>query len=319
VQQDKRERDPGLTDPARTPAETESEADAPRRPARTATTADETPNTSGAAARQPLATPPPPRGLTIAIDGPAASGKSTIARAVAERLGLLYLDTGTMYRAVTWLALQHDVAPLDEDAVSRLAETAAFGFPSKGAADRVNPPILINGVDATAGLREPTVDAAVSGVSAFPRVRRALVREQRRLAQNQGVVMVGRDIGTVVLPDAPLKIYLEADAAERARRRYEERRAHGERADYMEILEAMEQRDRLDAQRADSPLRPAGDAVRLDTTGQSIGQVVERALALTRDRMRDQDGAEAAGTGGAEAAGTGGAEAAGTGGAEAAS
>jgi len=291
VQQDEREHGPDRADPARTPDETESEATTQYRPARTVTAADETPNTSQAAAREPLAaTPRPLRGLTIAIDGPAASGKSTVARAVAEALGLLYLDTGTMYRAVTWLALQHDIAPLDEDAVSRLAETAAFGFPSQGAADRVNPPILINGVDATAGLREPTVDAAVSGVSAFPRVRKALVREQRRLAQNQGVVMVGRDIGTVVLPNAPLKIYLEADAAERARRRYEERRDRGERADYVEILEAMEQRDRLDAQRADSPLRPAGDAVRLDTTGHSIVQVVERVLALAHDRMRDQEG-----------------------------
>ena len=291
MQQDERERAPDLAGSARTPDKTENEADTRRRPAMAATAADETPNTSQAAAREPLATTPlPPRGLTIAIDGPAASGKSTIARAVAEALDLLYLDTGTMYRAVTWLAIQHDVAPLDEDAVSRLAETAAFGFPSQGAAEAVNPPILINGVDATAGLREPMVDAAVSGVSAFPRVRRALVREQRRLAQDRGVVMVGRDIGTVVLPDAPLKIYLEADAAERAHRRYEERRDRGERADYVEILEAMEQRDRLDAQRADSPLRPADDAVRLDTTGQGIGQVVERVLALAHDRMRVQDG-----------------------------
>jgi len=290
VQQDEREHGPDQMDLARTPDETESEATTHHRPAMAATTADETPNTSQAAAREPLTTALPPRGLTIAIDGPAASGKSTIARAVAEALGLLYLDTGTMYRAVTWLALQHDVAPLDEDAVSRLAETAAFGFPSKGAAEAVNPPILINGVDATTGLREPMVDAAVSRVSAFPRVRRALVREQRRLAQDRGVVMVGRDIGTVVLPDAPLKIYLEADAAERARRRYEERRAHGEQADYVEILEAMEQRDRFDAQRADSPLRPADAAVALDTTGQSIAQVVERVLALAHERMRDQEG-----------------------------
>ncbi len=143
---------------------------------------------------------------TIAVDGPAASGKSTIARAVAQRLNLLYLDTGAMYRAVTWLALRAGIDPADEAAASALAAGATFAFPDRGAAAHVNPPIVINGVDATDGVRDPAVDAAVSVVAAYPGVRAALVREQQKIARARGVVMVGRDIGTVVLPDAPLKI-----------------------------------------------------------------------------------------------------------------
>jgi cytidylate kinase len=220
--------------------------------------------------------------LVIAIDGPAASGKSTIGRALAHDLSLLYLDTGTMYRAVTWLALQTGVDPADERAVTALAQAAQFGFPSLGSADLVNPPITIDGRDATAGMREPAVDGAVSVVASYPGVREALVREQQSIARARGVVMVGRDIGTVVLPDADLKIFLEASAEERARRRYEERVALGKPSDYEEIRRAMERRDRIDAERAHSPLRPAEDAVILDTTGLSIAAVVQRALALAR-------------------------------------
>lgn len=220
--------------------------------------------------------------LVIAIDGPAASGKSTIGRALAHDLHLLYLDTGTMYRAVTWLALQTGVDPADEAAVTALAQAAQFRFPSLGSAEQVNPPIAINGSDATAGIREPAVDGAVSIVASYPGVREALVREQQAIARARGVVMVGRDIGTVVLSDADLKIFLEAGAGERARRRYEERTALGKAADYAEIRQAMERRDRIDAERAHSPLRPAADAVILDTTGLSIAQVVQRALDMAR-------------------------------------
>lgn len=222
--------------------------------------------------------------LTIAIDGPAASGKSTVARAVAEALSLLYLDTGTMYRAVTWLAQSRDVAPSDEDAVGRIAEAASFTFPALHATGTANPPISIDGLDATSGIRAAAVDAAVSIVAAFPRVRAALVREQRVLARAQGVVMVGRDIGTVVLPEATLKVYLDAKATERARRRYDERIARGEKAEYLDILDAMEKRDRLDAERADSPLRPADDAVIVDTTGMETAAVIDKVLALARER-----------------------------------
>lgn len=190
-----------------------------------------------------------------------------------------------MYRAVTWLALRRGVDPADESTVTALARAAAFAFPDLESTDRVNPPIHIDGLDATQGIREPTVDANVSAVSSYPGVREALVREQRAIAGRHGVVMVGRDIGTVVLPAADLKVYLVAGAQERARRRYEERVAAGRQADYEEIRQAMERRDRLDAERAHSPLRPAGDAVVLDTTGLSIEQVVERALAFARARV----------------------------------
>ncbi len=220
--------------------------------------------------------------LTIAIDGPAASGKSTIGRALARALGLLYLDTGTMYRAVTWLAQRRGIDLGAEAAVTALAEQAVFAFPGLGASEHVNPPIAIDGLDATAGIREPVVDAGVSLVSSYAGVRAALVREQQALARARGVVMVGRDIGTVVLPEAPLKIYLIAGAQERARRRYEERVALGKAADYDEIYAAMERRDRLDAERAHSPLHPAADAVLLDTTGLPIEAVVARALELAR-------------------------------------
>jgi cytidylate kinase len=220
--------------------------------------------------------------LVIAIDGPAASGKSTIGRALAHALGLLYLDTGAMYRAVTWLALQRGINPADEAAVTELAAGAAFVFPQLHHAEKVNPPIIVDGHDATDGVREPSVDAWVSVVASYPGVRAALVREQRKIARAQGVVMVGRDIGTVVLPEADLKIFLVASAEERARRRYEERLARGQEADYDEIRRAMERRDQLDTERAHSPLRAAPDAVALDTTGLTIDQVIERALELAR-------------------------------------
>ncbi len=189
-----------------------------------------------------------------------------------------------MYRAVTWLAQSRDVAPDDEDAVGRIAETASFSFPGLHATRTANPPISIDGIDATSGIRGAAVDAAVSIVAAFPRVRAALVREQRALARSQGVVMVGRDIGTVVLPDAALKVYLDAKATERAHRRYDERISRGEKADYLDILDAMEKRDRLDAERADSPLRPADDAVIVDTTGVETAAVIEKVIVLARGR-----------------------------------
>lgn len=229
--------------------------------------------------------------LAIAIDGPAASGKSTIGHALADALGLLYLDTGAMYRAVTWLALHNGLPLTDEAAVTALAQQAAFSFPELEGAENANPPILIDGIDAGAGLREPTVDAAVSQVSSYPGVRAALVAAQREIARARGVVMVGRDIGTVVLPDARLKLYLVASAAERARRRYEERRAQCKAADLAEIQRAMEERDRRDSARAYSPLRPAPDAVELDSTGLSIEQVVERALSLARATLVSETGA----------------------------
>ena len=263
--------------------ETRVGTDAARDAARDGATRDATGLAMGAATAETWDRASGPAAITI--DGPAASGKSTIGRAVAEKLDLLYLDTGAMYRAVTWLALHRGIDPADEAAVTALAHAARFDFPDRGAAAHVNPPIVIDGIDATDGVRGPDVDAAVSVVAAYPGVRAACVREQRALARARGVVMVGRDIGTVVLPDAPLKIYLVASAAARARRRYEERAARGEQAAYDEIYQAMARRDKLDSERAHSPLRPAPDAVELDTTGLSIPEVADRVLDLARERL----------------------------------
>src|SRR5438105_3260485 len=245
--------------------------------------ADQSTNAEGRASHEDVTTAGEAASrLVIAIDGPAASGKSTIGRALAHALGLLYLDTGAMYRAVTWLALRSGINPADEAAVTALAAGAAFVFPQLHHAETVNPPIIVDGQDVTDGIREPSIDAWVSVVASYAGVRAALVREQRKIARAQGVVMVGRDIGTVVLPDADLKIFLVAGAEERARRRYEERLALGQEADYDEIRRAMEQRDKLDSERAHSPLRAAPDAVALDTTGLTIDQVIDRALDLAR-------------------------------------
>jgi CMP/dCMP kinase len=216
----------------------------------------------------------------IAIDGPAASGKSTVGKAVADRLGYLYFDTGAMYRAVTWLALAHGVAVTDEASVTALAEAAEIDVLPVVEDDGRQYTVWVNGQDATWAIREPVVAANVSQVSAYPGVRAALVAQQRRLAVRGRIVMVGRDIGTVVLPDAPLKVYLDASVEERARRRWlEEQARDGQRA-YDDVLAALRRRDEIDSTRTVAPLRPADDAVIVDSTGLSIEQVVERIAAL---------------------------------------
>jgi cytidylate kinase len=221
-----------------------------------------------------------PRPKVIAIDGPAAAGKSTVGRAVAQRLGYRYLDTGAMYRAVTWAALERGIPVDDEAAVTRLAESIEIDITPPMEEDGRQYTVYVDGQDVTWALRRPEVDAAVSKVAAYPGVRHALVAQQRRLADRGGVVMVGRDIGTVVLPQADLKIYLDASAEERARRRYQERRARGEPADYEEILRDMRRRDEMDSSREMAPLRPAEDAVIVNTDGLSVEQVIERVMQL---------------------------------------
>jgi len=216
----------------------------------------------------------------IAIDGPAASGKSTLGRTLAERLGYLFFDTGVMYRAVTWLALHRDMDPRDEAAVTRLAETAQIDVHPPSRNDGRSCDVVAAGHDVTWEVRSPEVDAHVSVISAYPGVRNALSAQQRRIGQRGRIVMVGRDIGTVVLPDADLKIYLDATAEERARRRYHEIIARGEKADYQEILAKVIARDRIDSTRAVAPLRPADDAVILDSDRLSADEVVERVLEL---------------------------------------
>jgi cytidylate kinase len=211
----------------------------------------------------------------IAIDGPAASGKSTVGKMLADELGYLFFDTGVMYRAVTWLALQHGVPIPDEPAVTALAEETEIDIRPPSQGDGRNYDILAEDRDITWDIRRPEVEAHVSQVSAYPGVRKALSAQQRRIGQRGRVVMVGRDIGTVVLPEADLKIYLDASAEERARRRYQEIIDRGGQADYNEILDAMRQRDQIDSTRAVAPLRPAPDALILNSDQLNIEQVLQ--------------------------------------------
>ena len=211
---------------------------------------------------------------TIAIDGPAASGKSTIGELLARRLGYLYLDTGAMYRAVTWVALEHEVDIFDEEAITALAESVEINITRPTVDDGRQYTVYANDQDVTWQIRRPEVDANVSPVSAYPGVRQALTEQQRRIGRRGHIVMVGRDIGTVVLPEADLKIYLEATVEERARRRHREVLERGEEADFEEVLAAMRRRDKIDSERDAAPLRPADDAIIIDTTGLSIAEVL---------------------------------------------
>jgi cytidylate kinase len=215
-----------------------------------------------------------PRPSTIAIDGPAAAGKSTIGGLLAERLGYLYLDTGAMYRALTWMALEQGVDIADEEGVTALARTMKIAITRPTVDDGRQYTVIVDGQDVTWETRRPEVDRSVSPVSAYPRVRQVLTEQQRRIAQRGQVVMIGRDIGTVVMPDADLKVYLDASPEERARRRYLELLGRGEEADYEKILRAMKRRDRIDSNRAVAPLRAAEDAIRVDTDNLSIDEVL---------------------------------------------
>ena len=237
---------------------------------------------------------------TIAVDGPAASGKSTVGALLAHTLGYVYFDTGVMYRAVTWAALQRELPISDESAITLLSETLRIEVIRPTRDDGRQYTVLADGADVTWDLRQPQVDLHVSPVSAYPGVRRALVAQQRRIAQQGCIVMVGRDIGTVVLPEAELKVYLDAVVDERAYRRYLEvvqRRAGelpqgvpAEDPEYVEIRETMVRRDRIDSSRQVAPLRPAQDAVIIDTTEMTIQQVLERILELVRDGEKGECG-----------------------------
>jgi len=216
----------------------------------------------------------------IAIDGPAGVGKSTIGQLLAERLGYRYFDTGVLYRAVAVEALRRGVAPDDAEGLTALAERLRIEVLPPTMADGRQYTVLVDGRDVTWDLRRPEVDAVVSPISAVPGVRRALMHEQRRIAAQGKIVMVGRDIGTVVLPDADLKLFIEATVEERARRRYKESLARGEPVSYEDVLAAMRERDRLDRTKPISPLVPAEDAVIVDTTGLSIEEVLARVLEI---------------------------------------
>lgn len=217
----------------------------------------------------------------IAIDGPMGSGKSTVAKAVARRLHYRYIDTGAMYRSVAWMALQRDVDLRNEKLVVPVARALRIEFVAVGDEQRV----VVDGEDVTEAIRTPEVSEGASVVSMYPGVREAMVALQRQLGSGGGVVMEGRDIGTVVFPDAEVKIYLDASPAERARRRYEELRKKGAPVDFETLRRAEEERDKRDSTREYSPLRRAADAVVIDSTGSAVEATVERVLELARRRQ----------------------------------
>ncbi len=203
-----------------------------------------------------------------------------MAKLVADQVGYLYFDTGVMYRAVTWAALNRNISVGDEPAVTALAKGLDIDVLSPTAGDGRQYTVLVDGQDATWAIREPAVDASVSKVSAYPGVRAAMVLQQRRIAGRGSIVMVGRDIGTVVLPEADLKIYLDAAAEERARRRWSEEQARGMDRGYGDVLAEVRRRDRIDSTRKVAPLKPAVDAIILDSTALSIEAVVSTILEL---------------------------------------
>ncbi len=221
-----------------------------------------------------------PKPSIIAIDGPAASGKSTLGFRLAEALGYLFFDTGVMYRAVTWAVIERKIDANDEAAVTVLAEQVVIDVRSPSASDGRACDVLVDGRDATWEVRKPEVEAYVSVVAAYPGVRKALSAQQRRIGLRGQVVMVGRDIGTVVLPEADLKIYLDASAEIRAKRRYDEVINRGGSADYDAILANVRERDRIDSTRAVAPLTAAEDAIRLDSDSLDVEQVFLKVKAL---------------------------------------
>ncbi len=231
------------------------------------------------------------KALTIAIDGPAASGKSTLAKALADRLGYLYFDTGAMYRAVTLTALQQGIRIDDESEMVSLARRVHIDLRPASRADGRLYDVLLDGVDCTWAIRSPEVDANVSQASAYAGVRAALTEQQRRIGTRDGVVMAGRDIGTVVLPDADLKIFLNASLTERAKRRYGELVARGDIANLADVSASIKKRDQIDANRAVAPLRVAADAVVLESDHTSPDQVLEKALQLVFQRQAQLAGA----------------------------
>lgn len=219
------------------------------------------------------------RQVVVAIDGPAGAGKSTIARRVAQRLGFVYIDTGAMYRAVALKALRSGIDTGDAARLEQLAREASIEF--EPGSSRV----LLDGEDVTAAIRAPEISPAASKVSVFPGVRRALVEMQRRMGASQSVVMEGRDIGSVVFPNADVKVFLDADAGVRAARRVREMEEKGQKLDPAQVEREIRERDRRDSTRADSPLVRAKDAVSVDTTSMSIEQVERAILEIIQERV----------------------------------
>jgi cytidylate kinase len=219
--------------------------------------------------------------IKIAIDGPAASGKSTTAQRVAKELGYTYIDSGAMYRAVTLAALENGIPVTDTQKVGQLAANLQIEFVPNGE----KPRIFLNGKDVSDTIRQPVVTQHINPVAANPIVREILVARQREMGQQGGVVMDGRDIGTVVFPDAELKIFMSASAEERARRRVKEFGERGEQIDFDAVLREIRQRDAADENRNVGPLRKADDAIEIDTTNLSIDEQVKKIVRLAREKL----------------------------------
>ena len=219
--------------------------------------------------------------IVVAIDGPAGAGKSTIAKLVAEKLGYAYIDTGAMYRSVAWKFLQTG-KDFDEALISSLAKIMVIEFKPEASVNRV----FVDGAEVTEAIRSTEVTANVSRVAAIGAVREAMVAQQRRMGESGGVLMDGRDIGTVVFPNAQLKIFLTASVEERALRRYKELMAKGQDVDLAQLKEDIASRDKQDSERAISPLRQAEDALLLDTSHMNIEQVTAKILQLVEEKAQ---------------------------------
>nr|WP_188734427.1 (d)CMP kinase [Oceanobacillus neutriphilus] len=223
--------------------------------------------------------------ISIAIDGPAAAGKSTVAKQIAKKLGIIYIDTGAMYRALTFQVLQENIDPEDEKAVMEILNKIDIQLVQQEDGQHV----LIDGRDVTEVIRYPDVTASVSAIAKHPAVRKNMVSAQQDLAKDHSVVMDGRDIGSQVLPDADVKIFLIASVAERAKRRFEENKQKGIPADLHTLEKEIEKRDELDSTREASPLVKAEDAIELDTTSLSIDDVTEKILEICQPFIKKLD------------------------------
>lgn len=210
--------------------------------------------------------------LTIAMDGPAGSGKSTIAQRLAEKLDYLYLNSGSMYRAMTLLSIREGGDSTEVPALTQMAQNCRIDFSNNGKTT------LLNGEDVSDALRTPEIDRAIADIAKIPEIRREMVKQQRRIGKNGGIIVEGRDVTTVVFPDADLKFYISASVEERAKRRFTEQKAQSIETTLEQVEQEIRERDQMDESREHSPLRTASDAIVLDTTSMTVNQAVEFVL-----------------------------------------